>query len=65
MANGGQRYYKLIFDHFLFLHLTGKMKRKFTSYFVSQCSKYSHERRESGMERETQDVRNETESDTE
>lgn len=49
------------------LHLSGKMKRKITSYFVSQCSnvKPSHERRESGVEREMQDDNDETEADSE
>lgn len=41
------------------------MKRKTTSYLVSQCSKPSTERRESGLEREMQDDHDETESDSE
>ena len=45
----------------MILHLSGKIKRKLTSYFVSPDSKSSHEKRESDVERETQDDSDETE----
>ncbi|XP_057210825.1 asialoglycoprotein receptor 2-like [Triplophysa rosa] len=45
--------------------VTGKMKMKITSYYVSQCSKPSNERRESGVEREMRDDSDETELDIE